>query len=60
MMDIKKIPESMPLEFLNPKVLKALTAEDWSGLAFQRGWSNERLGKEIVKAGKLLYEKDWT
>ncbi len=60
MMDIRKIPESMPLEFLNPKVLKALTAEDWSGLAFQRGWSNERLGKEIVKAGKLLYEKDWT
>tara|TARA_B100000131_G_scaffold142663_1_gene138835 strand:- start:2744 stop:2926 length:183 start_codon:yes stop_codon:yes gene_type:complete len=60
MMDIRKIPESMPLEFLNPKILKALTAEDWSGLAFQRGWSNERLGKEIVKAGKLLYEKDWT
>ena len=59
-MDIRKIPKSMPLEFLNPKVLKALTAEDWSGLAFQRGWSNERLGKEIIKAGKLLYEKDWT
>ena len=59
-MDIRKIPESMPLEFLNPKVLKALTAEDWSGLAFQRGWSNERLGKEIIKAGKLIYEKDWT
>ena len=58
-MDIRKIPESMPLEFLNPKVLKALTAEDWSGLAFQRGWSNEKLGKEIVKAGKLIYEKRW-
>ena len=43
-MDIRKIPKSMPLEFLNPKVLKALTAEDWSGLAFQRGWSNEKLG----------------
>ena len=49
----------MPIEFFNTKVLKALTTEDWSGLAFKRNWSNERLGKEIVKAGKLIYEKKW-
>tara|TARA_B100000945_G_scaffold209700_1_gene168775 strand:+ start:3485 stop:3667 length:183 start_codon:yes stop_codon:yes gene_type:complete len=60
MMDIKKIPESMPLEYLDPKVLKELKTEDWSGLAFQRKWSNQKLGKEIIKAGKLIYEKDWT
>jgi len=49
----------MPIEFLNPKLLKKLTTEDWSGLAFKRGWSNGQLGKEIVKAGKLIYEKQW-
>ena len=49
----------MPIEFFNTKVLKALTTEDWSGLAFKRGWNNEKLGREIVKAGKLIYEKRW-
>ena len=58
-MDLSKIPEKMPIEFLNPKLLKQLTTEDWSGLAFKRGWNNEKLGKEIVKAGKLVYEKKW-
>ena len=58
-MDLSKIPDSMPIEFFNTKVLKALTTEDWSGLAFKRVWNNEKLGKEIVKAGKLVYEKKW-
>tara|TARA_B100000287_G_scaffold223452_1_gene210854 strand:- start:4775 stop:4954 length:180 start_codon:yes stop_codon:yes gene_type:complete len=58
-MDLSKIPDSMPIEFLNPKLLKKLTTEDWSGLAFKRGWSNDKLGKEIIKAGKLIYEKQW-
>ena len=58
-MDLSKIPDSMPIEFFNTKDLKALTTEDWSGLAFKRGWNNEKLGKEIVKAGKLIYEKKW-
>ena len=58
-MDLSKIPDSMPIESFNTKVLKALTTEDWSGLAFKRGWNNEKLGKEIVKAGKLIYEKRW-
>jgi len=58
-MDLSKIPDSMPIEFFNTKVLKELTTEDWSGLAFKRGWNNEKLGKEIVKAGKLIYEKKW-
>jgi len=58
-MDLSKIPDSMPIEFFNTKVLKELTTEDWSGLAFKRGWNNEKLGREIVKAGKLIYEKRW-
>ena len=58
-MDLSKIPDSMPIEFFNTKVLKELTTEDWSGLAFKRGWYNEKLGREIVKAGKLIYEKRW-
>ncbi len=48
----------MPVEFLNTKVLKALTTEDWSALAFKRDWSNEKLGSQIVKAGRIIYEKD--
>jgi len=58
-MDLSNIPDSMPIEFFNTKVLKELTTEDWSGLAFKRGWNNEKLGREIVKAGKLIYEKRW-
>ncbi len=57
-MDITKIPDDMPVEFLNTKVLKALTTEDWSALAFKRDWSNEKLGSQIVKAGRIIYEKD--
>jgi len=48
----------MPVEFLNTKVLKALRTEDWSALAFRREWSNEKLGNQIVKAGRIIYEKD--
>tara|TARA_R100001443_G_scaffold1602_1_gene5782 strand:- start:417 stop:590 length:174 start_codon:yes stop_codon:yes gene_type:complete len=57
-MDITKIPNSMPMEFLNTKVLMKLTTEDWSALAFQREWTSEQLGKEIVKAGKRIYENE--
>ena len=57
-MDITKIPDDMPVEFLNTKVLKALTTEDWSALAFKRDWSNEKLRSQIVKAGRIIYEKD--
>ena len=57
-MDITKIPDDMPVEFLNTKVLKALTTEDLAALAFKRDWSNEKLGSQIVKAGRSIYEKD--
>ena len=57
-MDNTKIPNSMPMEILNTKVLMKLTTEDWSALAFQREWTSEQLGKEIVKAGKRIYENE--
>ena len=57
-MDITKIPDEMPIEFLNTKVLKALTTEDWSALAFRRKWTHEMLGSQIVKVGRIIYEKD--
>ena len=57
-MDLSKIPNSMPIEFFNTKVLKALTTEDWSALAFQREWTSEQLGKEIVKEKINVYNDD--
>tara|TARA_R100001463_G_scaffold6362_1_gene20959 strand:- start:781 stop:960 length:180 start_codon:yes stop_codon:yes gene_type:complete len=58
-MDLSKIPDSMPIEFFNTKVLKNLTTENWSELAFRRKWTDEMLGSQIVKAGKLIHEKKW-
>ena len=57
-MDITNIPNDLPVGLLPVKILKDLSTSDWSGLAFRRGWTDERLGKEIVKAGKIIFERE--
>jgi len=55
-MDITKLPDDMPIDCIHPKTLQEITTMQWSALAFRRGWTNEKLGKEIIKAGKLIHE----
>jgi len=57
-MDITKIPNDIPVNLFPIQILKSLSVSDWSGLAFRRGWTNEQLGKEIVRAGKILFERE--
>ena len=57
-MDITKIPNDIPVNLFPIQILKNLSTSDWSGLAFRRGWTDERLGKEIVRAGKIIFEKE--
>ena len=35
-----------------------MTAKDWSDLAQKNGWSNERLGRQIIQAGKQEVKND--
>ena len=57
-MDITSIPNDLPVSLLPIQILKNLSTSDWSGLAFRRGWTDERLGKEIIRAGKIIFERE--
>ena len=55
-MNIKEMPDEMPVDYLPVEIQGELKTEDWSEIAFRKGWTNERLGKEIVASGRRIYE----
>ena len=57
-MDITRIPNDLPVNLFPVQILKNLSTSDWSGLAFRRGWTDKRLGQEIIRAGKIIFERE--
>ena len=57
-MDITRIPNDLPVNLFPVQILKNLSTSDWSGLAFRRVWTDKRLGQEIIRAGKIIFERE--